>query len=164
MEGREIHRSCDGRKIINNFMYRNNYYTLCIKNYIFLWWNLWGLKLYEWSVYRDWPDVRLRRPAPGAIRRPAQHSGSRRRRPVARMWSSQKRMDHGSPARRCSCWPMQGPSRGLDGGHGPVNGSATEDMAACVYHSFWLLHLFISNFAFGFAKLGTSFEDFISSK
>jgi len=34
--GRGVHGSCDGRKIINNFMYRNYYYTFCIGKYSFL--------------------------------------------------------------------------------------------------------------------------------
>jgi len=40
---RGVHGSCDERKTINDFMYRNYYYTLCIGKYSFLWWSLWGL-------------------------------------------------------------------------------------------------------------------------
>ena len=35
MEGHGVHGSCDGRKTINDFMYRNYYYTLCIGKYSF---------------------------------------------------------------------------------------------------------------------------------
>jgi len=32
--GRGVHGSCDGRKTINDFMYRNYYYTLVLGNIV----------------------------------------------------------------------------------------------------------------------------------